>query len=251
MSLAPEVSGQLERATELEQELEAHPVHQWRNRASILKRQRRLSSLRSEINQRQEELDRQSHHHWEEFLSLIDILQAFGCLHGYKPTEIGEAIAAIRGDNELWLGMAMLSGSFDALQPHHFAAACAALVTEVSRPDIWTRYTSSPEVDEALNDLRGLRRQLFQLQRRHQVAMPIWLEEDFISLVEQWALEADWVELCNNTSLDEGDVVRVLRRTLDFLSQLPHVPHLPEAMRRNAYQAIRLIDRFPVSEAID
>lgn len=251
MSLAPEVSSQLERATELEQELEAHPVHQWRNRASILKRQRRLSSLRSEINQRQEELDRQSHRHWEEFLSLIDILQAFGCLHGYKPTEIGEAIAAIRGDNELWLGMAMLSGSFDALQPHHFAAACAALVTEVSRPDIWTRYTSSPEVDEALNDLRGLRRQLFQLQRRHQVAMPIWLEEDFISLVEQWALEADWVELCNNTSLDEGDVVRVLRRTLDFLSQLPHVPHLPEAMRRNAYQAIRLIDRFPVSEAID
>ena len=69
-----------------------------------------------------------------------------------------------------------------------------------------------------------------------------------MALVEQWALGVEWPELCANTSLDEGDVVRILRRTLDFLSQIPHVPYLPEPLKRNAHRAIQLLDRFPVNE---
>ena len=61
----------------------------------------------------------------------------------------------------------------------------------------------------------------------------------------------DWVELCENTTLDEGDVVRILRRTLDMLSQIPHVPHLPDEIKRNAKRAIQLIDRFPVNEVVE
>ncbi len=98
---------------------------------------------------------------------------------------------------------------------------------------------------------RGLRRRLFQVQHRHEVAIPIWLERDLITLVEQWALGADWSDIVTNTSLDEGDVVRILRRTLDFLSQVPHVPHISGSLRSNAYRAMQLIDRFPVNEEID
>jgi superfamily II RNA helicase len=83
------------------------------------------------------------------------------------------------------------------------------------------------------------------------VVLPVWLEYDFVGMVEQWALGVDWTDLYTRTSLDEGDVVRILRRTLDFLSQIPHVPHLPEALKRNAIRAIQLIDRFPVSGAIE
>jgi superfamily II RNA helicase len=72
-----------------------------------------------------------------------------------------------------------------------------------------------------------------------------------VALVEQWALGVTWTELCNNTSLDEGDVVRLLRRTLDFLSQIPYVPHVSEALRQNARRAMYLIDRFPVNEMLD
>ena len=61
----------------------------------------------------------------------------------------------------------------------------------------------------------------------------------------------EWVELCENTTLDEGDVVRILRRTLDLLSQIPHVPHLPQDIKRNAQRAIQLIDRFPVNEVVE
>jgi superfamily II RNA helicase len=144
-----------------------------------------------------------------------------------------------------------MSGELDELDPHHLATACAAIVTEVSRPDSWTRYGTSEAVLNALSQLRGIRRQLFQLQRRHQVALPVWLEDEVIGLVEQWALGVDWLELCSNTSLDEGDVVRILRRTLDFLSQIPHVPRIPESLRTNANRAIQLLDRFPVNEVIE
>ncbi|OUC12153.1 MAG: hypothetical protein B0A82_23865, partial [Alkalinema sp. CACIAM 70d] len=49
----------------------------------------------------------------------------------------------------------------------------------------------------------------------------------------------------------EGDVVRMLRRTLDLLSQLPHVPHASSALVANALRAKQLIDRFPVSEDLE
>jgi superfamily II RNA helicase len=248
---APEVYAQLQRMEAVHAQIESHPVHAWGDRSYLMKRQRRIQTLKEEIRDRQQKLDRQAQRHWEEFLSLIDILQSFGCLHGLVPTDLGQATAAIRGDNELWLGLSIMSGDLNHLDPHHLAAACAALVTEVSRPDSWTRYDVSSEVEDALGELRGTRRQLFQLQRRHQVTLPVWLEYDFIGLVEQWALGTEWTELCANTSLDEGDVVRILRRTLDFLSQIPHIPHAARQIQTNALRAIALIDRFPVNEGVE
>jgi superfamily II RNA helicase len=247
----PDVYAQQQRMQAVQAQIEQHPVHQWGNRSQILKQQKRIEMLQAEILDRQTKLGKQTQQHWEEFMHLIEILQSFGCLNGLVPSLLGCATAAIRGDNELWLGLALMSGEFTDLDPHHLAAACAALVTEVSRPDSWTRYTVSREVEEALGALRSIRRQLFQLQRRHQVSLPVWLEEELIGIVEQWALGAEWGELCGNTSLDEGDVVRILRRTLDFLSQVPHVPHVPEQLKINAVRAIRLLDRFPVNEVIE
>jgi superfamily II RNA helicase len=245
---APEVYEQLQRMKAVEAQFQSHPVHQWGNRATILKRQKRISAIQTELKDRREKLDRQTHRNWDEFVSLLEILQHFGCLDDLTPTELGQATAAIRGDNELWLGLALMSGELDHLDPHHLAAACAALVTEISRPDSWTRYDLSKQVEEALGGLRGIRRRLFQLQRRYEVAMPVWLELELMGLVEQWALGTDWTELCGNTSLDEGDVVRILRRTLDILSQVPHMPHAPEVLKSNARRASQLIDRFPVNE---
>ncbi|MGK7923469.1 MAG: DEAD/DEAH box helicase [Trichodesmium sp.] len=248
---APEVLAQMQKLAIVEAEVEAHPIKEWGNPRTLLKGWRRMGMLRAEIDDRQTLLEDKLARHWQEFLNLIEILQYFGCLHEVQPTQIGQACAAIRGDNELWLGLALMSGVLDPLDPHHLAAACAALVTEISRPDSWTWYDLSDEVDEALNNLRSLRHQLFQVQRRYRVALPVWLERDLISLVEQWALGVEWQELVSNTSLDEGDVVRILRRTLDFLSQIPHVPYLSDVLQKNAYRAMQLIDRFPVNEVVE
>lgn len=261
---SPEAIEQQEKITALEAKLEIHPVLEWGNPATLLKRQRRREELKKEVRKSEQDLEKQRARYWEQFLNLIDILLNFGCLEkvisadGNRddsserlvPTILGQACAAIRGDNELWLGLSLMSSEFDELDPHHLAAACAALVTEVSRPDSWTHYSLSAEVLAPLDNLqKGLRRRLFQVQYRHEAAIPIWLERDIVTLVEQWALGVEWLELISHTSLDEGDVVRILRRTLDFLSQIPHVPHVSDSLRRNACRAMQLIDRFPVNEA--
>ena len=261
---SPEAIEQQEKITALEAKLEIHPVLEWGNPATLLKRQRRREELKKEVRKSEQDLEKQRARYWEQFLNLIDILLNFGCLEkvisadGNRddsserlvPTILGQACAAIRGDNELWLGLSLMSSEFDELDPHHLAAACAALVTEVSRPDSWTHYSLSAEVLAPLDNLqKGLRRRLFQVQYRHEAAIPIWLERDIVTLVEQWVLGVEWLELISHTSLDEGDVVRILRRTLDFLSQIPHVPHVSDSLRRNACRAMQLIDRFPVNEA--
>ncbi|MBD2209499.1 RNA helicase [Nostoc linckia FACHB-104] len=249
--MAPEVAEQLSRVTAVQEQLEAHPVYQSGNAGAIFKRRARYVELEAELQLLQEQVEQQSQHHWEEFLNLIEILQHFGCLDNLVPTALGQVAAAIRGENELWLGLVLASGELNNLDPHHLAAAVAALVTETPRPDSKVRFDLSNQVVDALGKLRGIRRQMFQIQRRYNVALPIWLEFELIALVEQWALGVEWTELCENTTLDEGDVVRILRRTLDLLSQIPHVPNLPESLQRNAYRAMQLIDRFPVNEVVE
>ena len=53
------------------------------------------------------------------------------------------------------------------------------------------------------------------------------------------------------TSLDEGDVVRVLRRTVDLLAQIPYCEAVSEQLRTHARQALKAINRFPICEPID
>ena len=45
--------------------------------------------------------------------------------------------------------------------------------------------------------------------------------------------------------------MRVLRRTMDVLAQIPHCPGLNDALRRNARRAHAALNRLPVREADD
>jgi superfamily II RNA helicase len=122
------------------------------------------------------------------------------------------------------------------------------MVAENNRSDSWVRYRPATVVQEALESLQSLKRRLIQSQHHEGVTLPVWLETELIGMIEQWALGATWAELCAGTSLDEGDIVRILRRTVDVLSQIPNVPHLPVELRQNARRAVQIIDRFPINE---
>lgn len=247
---ASEVVAQSELVESLKSQLEAHPLWQWGNPNTLLKYSKRYNLLKVEVLKRQNELDEQLAYHWQQFVNLIEILRYMGGLEDLSPTTLGEAAASIRGDNELWLSLAISSGKLDRLEPHHLAAAVCALVSETPRSDSWTKYPPPEPVLAALAQLRGARRNLFQCQRRYRVTLPVWLEEDLIGIVEQWALGVSWLDLCANTNLDEGDLVRMLRRTMDILSQIPHVPYISADLQANAYRAMQLIDRFPIKEQV-
>jgi superfamily II RNA helicase len=252
--LAGEVQEQAQLVHELEEELELHPAHRWGDRRQLKKHHRRRSELELEIEERQRLLHFRSNRHWDTFLSLIEVLRHFGALagvDGLEPTEVGRTVAALRGDNELWLGLALMSGHLDALDPAELAAALEAISTEVNRPDLWCAWSPPPAVEEALHDLRSIRRQLERQQERAKVAFPLWWEPELTGLVHAWANGAGWSEVIANTSLDEGDVVRVLRRTVDLLAQIPYCEAVSQQLRNNARRALRTINRFPVCELED
>ena len=250
--LAGEVLQQARLVHQLEQEQDLHPAHRWGDRKQLKKHRRRMEELEQEIEARQQQLHHRANKHWETFLSLIEILRQFGCLDDLEPTEIGRTVAALRGDNELWLGLALMSGHLDALPAEDLAGVFEAISTEVNRPDLWSGFPAPPEAEDALNALSGLRRDLLRAQEREGVVVPAWWDQELIGLVESWASGTGWNDLIANTSLDEGDVVRIMRRTVDLLAQVPYC----EATRVSSCVdilavSLAAINRFPVCESDD
>ncbi|MEM9511313.1 MAG: DEAD/DEAH box helicase [Cyanobacteria bacterium P01_E01_bin.48] len=247
---APELLMQQERIDAAYALLQTNPVYLHPKPAKLLYRLHEKRTRYERKLDRQEAPHPNQHQRWNEFMALAEVLTEFGYLYDRQPTQRGAAAAAIRGDNELWLAIAMQSGAFNDLDPHHIAAAVSALVTEKPRSGTFVRLHASDIVLDALHELRGDRRLLIRTQRQYGVEAPIWLERKLAGLVEHWALGMEWHDLVVGTSLDEGDLVRLIRRTLDFLSQVPHIPHLPTELKANARRARQLLDRFPVSEVI-
>ena len=252
--LAGEVLQQVERVRQLEDALQLHPAHRWGDRKQLKKQLRRMEEIEAEVEERQQLLHFRSNRHWETFLALISILRHFGALdgvEGLEPTEVGRTVAALRGDNELWLGLALMSGHLDELEPPDLAAVLEAISTEVNRPDLWCGFEPPKPAEETLHDLRPLRRALEREQERGQVVVPVWWEPELTGLVAAWARGTPWRDLIANTSLDEGDVVRVMRRTVDLLAQIPYCEAISERLRSNARKALKAINRFPVCEIED
>lgn len=246
---APEVLQQYQRLQAVETQLTSHPAHASRKQHSqFLRVERRVISLAGQLQDRKAKLRQQVQRTWSEFLALVEILQHFQALEGQTPTPLGNTAGLFRGENELWLGMAFASGIFDALAPQQLAAVTAALVSENNRNDTVVKAQASAAVLEALHQLRPLRRQLIQQQHRLHVTLPVLLELELVGLVELWALEEEWSSLCLRTTLDEGDIVRTLRRTIDVLSQIPHIPGLSQELHSNARRAKLLMERFPIQE---
>jgi superfamily II RNA helicase len=46
--------------------------------------------------------------------------------------------------------------------------------------------------------------------------------------------------------MDEGDIVRMLRRTIDILWQIPQIPGITPILASNARAAIANMKRFPI-----
>ncbi len=249
--LASEVLAQATLVKSLDDELLIQPAHRWGDKKKLKKYRRRMDELDIEIHEREEKLYDKSNRHWETFLSLIKVLNHFGCLDDLKPTEIGIGIGSLRGENELWIGLVLMSGYLDELTPVELSGVIQSIVTEVNRPDLWSGFIPSSVADEVFNDLSNIRRELFRIQERFGIEIPILWSSELMGLVEAWARGITWTDLISNTSLDEGDVVRILRRTNDLLSQIPYCEAVSRQLRNNAKAAIKLMDRFPVCEAED
>ncbi|KAK7309827.1 hypothetical protein RJT34_06880 [Clitoria ternatea] len=67
-------------------------------------------------------------------------------------------------------------------------------------------------------------------------------------MVEAWASGLTWREIMMDCAMDDGDLARLLRRTIDLLVQIPKLPDIDPLLQRNAKAASDIMDRPPISE---
>ncbi|XP_027097261.2 DExH-box ATP-dependent RNA helicase DExH15 chloroplastic [Coffea arabica] len=191
---------------------------------------------------------------WKEFLQVSNVIHEARALdintHVIFP--LGETAAAIRGENELWLAMVLRNKILLDLKPAQFAAVCGSLVSEGIKIRPWKNnsyiYEASSTVTNVIEFLADQRSSLLELQEKHGVMIPCCLDSQFSGMVEAWASGLTWREIMMDCAMDEGDLARLLRRTIDLLAQIPKLPDIDPLLQSNAKGASDIMDRPPISE---
>ncbi|KAK9935578.1 hypothetical protein M0R45_022677 [Rubus argutus] len=191
---------------------------------------------------------------WKEFLQISNVIHESRALdintHTIFP--LGETAAAIRGENELWLAMVLRNKILLSLKPTELAAVCASLVSEGIKIRPWKNnsyiYEPSSTVVDVVTFLDEQRSTFVQLQEKHGVNKPCYLDTQFAGMVEAWVSGLTWREIMMDCAMDEGDLARLLRRTIDLLVQIPKLPDIDPVLQSNAKTASNIMDRPPISE---
>ena len=147
--------------------------------------------------------------------------------------------------------LVLVSGYLDDLDPPELAAIIQAICVDVRRPNLWCNFQPSLKVIDVFNELDGLRKLVASQQNKFHIEIPIYLETELTGIISEWARGKKWKDLVFNTSLDEGDVVRIIRRSIDVLSQVQYCIGVSNKLKSKAKLALKAINRFPVSESND
>nr|DAD31083.1 TPA_asm: hypothetical protein HUJ06_009934 [Nelumbo nucifera] len=191
---------------------------------------------------------------WKEFLQISNIIHEARALdiNTHMIFPLGETAAAIRGENELWLAMVLRNRILLELKPAQLAAVCGSLVSDGIKVRPWKNnsyiYEPSNTVINIIKILDEKRSSLLQLQEKHGVKIPCELDSQFSGMVEAWASGLTWREIMMDCAMDEGDLARLLRRTIDLLAQIPKLPDIDPVLQNNAMVASNVMDRPPISE---
>ncbi|KAG0628562.1 hypothetical protein M758_1G035800 [Ceratodon purpureus] len=210
-----------------------------------------LQSTASSIDSRMKQLQPSG---WKDFLQVMGVLQSAGALDAESNAllPLGETAAVVRGANELWLTLTFMRDVTYFLKPSQLAAACGALVSEGmktrNKQISSARFSESRGVRDWVIKMEDLRSWLLRLQASHGVEIPVGLDKRFAGIVEAWASGVSWQELIEHSGMDEGDAARLLRQTLDLVSQIVHLPHVDPGLEQNARAARAAMDRSPISE---
>lgn len=218
------------------------------------KEARRLESKLKIINKYSKQ---QEHFYWNQFLKLTGILTDFQCLKDNVPTEKGIMAASLRGENILLIAEVLSNCNFleiyhgKSLQPSEFAASISCIALDESRPRIFTKARPSHNFDNIFASMQKVTRNLIKVQRDYGVEISVNLSPILSGLIELWCKEeTKWEDLLRLTNLDEGDIVRASRRTMDLLRHIKNAPYLNIGIKDLAKAAFELMDKEPVREVV-
>lgn len=193
---------------------------------------------------------------WRAFEATMEILICMDALEAesLRVLPLGLLARNIQGGNELWLAVALSHPVMATLTGPQLSALLGALLSPevLSKPvSVWAAYSVSPEVEAAVEALDAQRQLLLELQTdagltRWNDALQVDLR--FAGLVEAWASGASWSQIMADSNMDDGDMARLLIRTIDLLKQVQHNAHMLPELKGAAAEALRGMDRKPVAD---
>ncbi len=180
---------------------------------------------------------------WHRFQDRVEVLQTFGYLTPQgQLTPEGEWARLIRIDHSLLITELIRAEAFSAADPAVLTGVMASIAHDDDRPGAF------PRISMGLSSLLGQVRKLGESLSAYED--PPLLRADVAALAERWIAEPTltWIGLCRLTTMAEGDIYRLLARTLEFLSQLHTLRATHPSLAESASKAIALIRRGVLEE---
>jgi superfamily II RNA helicase len=180
---------------------------------------------------------------WHRFQEKINVLQQFGYLTATaRLTEVGEWARLIRIDHSLLITELIRAEAFTGAEPALLAAVMSSIAHDDDRPGMFPRI--SPGLGSLLGQVRKLAESLTPYEE------PPLLRADIAAVTERWIADPNltWIGLCKLTTMAEGDIYRLLARTLEFLSQLHTLKDAHPALADSASRAIAVMRRGVLEE---
>jgi ATP-dependent RNA helicase HelY len=180
---------------------------------------------------------------WHRFQEKIDALQRFGYLSPTAQlTETGEWARLIRIDHSLLITELVRAEAFVGASPALLAAVMSSIAHDDDRPGAF------PRISNGLSSLLAQVRKLAESLSPYED--PPLLRADIAAITEQWIADPTltWIGLCKKTTMAEGDIYRLLARTLEFLSQLHTLRGTHPSLAECASQAIAVLRRGVLEE---
>ncbi|MBX2860958.1 MAG: DEAD/DEAH box helicase [Vampirovibrio sp.] len=187
--------------------------------------------------------------YWRSFLNIYNLLREMGYLsEDNKPTGAGILTSKVRAENEVYVAEIIADGLLDGLRPDHLAGVVCAMVNETNKPNLYSEFRYSVESRSAVIEIGRLGKRISKLQQKHHIDIGTTLNPIASGLIEAWAQGVPWERLISATNIAEGDMVRLIRRTMDVLRQLARIPEVPPVVANAAGEALQLLQRDPVKE---
>ncbi|WNM63293.1 helicase-related protein [Candidatus Nitrospira neomarina] len=152
---------------------------------------------------------------WHRFQQKADVLHKFGYITANSQlTADGEWARLIRINHSLLITELIRMEAFSGIAPGLLAGVMASISHDDDRPGSYMRLPSG--LASMLTQVRAVADSLSPYEP------PPLLRSDVAALVESWIgnPQLTWASLVRSTSMAEGDVYRLLARTLEFLSQI-------------------------------
>jgi superfamily II RNA helicase len=198
-------------------------------RQDVLRHQKMIHALRTGL--------------WHRFQSRTEVLQQFGYLTPTcRLTADGEWARLIRIDHSLVITELIRAEAFTGVEPHVLAAVMASIAHDNDRPG------SFPRMSPGLSSVMWQVRKLAESLAPHED--PPLLRGDVAALTERWVGDPNltWLGLCRTTTMAEGDIYRLLARTLEYLSQIQTLKATHPGLAETAGKAIASLRRGVLEE---